>query len=89
MEIKPIQDRLVVQPIPADETTASGIFIPESSREKPQQGRVIAVGPGNKDVQMLVKTGDTILYGKNVGTEFPMDDDKFLIMRQSDILAIV
>ncbi len=87
--IKPLADRVVIEPKEAEEKTASGLFIPDSAKEKPQQGVVIAVGPGTKDVQMEVKKGDIVLYGKYSGTEVTVDDKKCLIMRQNDILAIV
>lgn len=89
MNIKPLADRVVVKAAKAEEKTASGIIIPDSAKEKPQKGEVVAVGPGTKDEDMQVKVGDTVLYGKYAGTELILDGDDFLIMRQSDILAIV
>jgi len=88
-KIKPLADRVVVEPKEAEEKTASGLFIPDSAKEKPQQGVVVAVGPGTKDVTMEVKAGDTVLYGKYSGTEVTVDGKKCLILRQNDILAII
>jgi len=78
-----------VKPAPAEEKTAGGIIIPDTAKEKPQRGVVIAAGPGKKDEPMSVKAGDTVLYGKYAGTEIQIDNDDLLIMRESDILAIV
>ena len=89
MTIKPLADRVLVNPTAPEEKTASGIIIPESAKEKPLKGEVIAVGNGTKDEEMVVKKGDTVLYGKYAGTEIELDTEKFLIMRQSDILAII
>ena len=89
MTIKPLADRVLVKPTAPEEKTASGIMIPESAKEKPLKGEVIAVGNGTKDEEMVVKKGDTVLYGKYAGTEIELDTEKFLIMRQSDILAII
>ena len=89
MTIKPLADRVLVKPTAPEEKTASGIIIPESAKEKPLTGEVIAVGNGTKDEEMVVKKGDTVLYGKYAGTEIELDTEKFLIMRQSDILAII
>lgn len=88
MNVKPLADRVVVQPSAAEEVTTAGIIIPDSAKEKPLKGTVLAVGPGTKDEQMEVKVGDTVLYGKYAGTEVELDNEKVLIMRQSDILAI-
>lgn len=88
MKIKPLADRVLIQPTPAEETTLSGIIIPDSAKEKPLKGSVLAVGNGTKDEEMIVKEGDTVLYGKYAGTEIQLDNEKYLIMRQSDILAI-
>lgn len=82
-------DRVVVEPKEAETKTASGLYIPDTAKEKPQQGTVIAVGPGTKDVEMEVKVGDVVLYGKYAGTEVSFEDKKYLIMKQSDILAII
>ena len=80
---------MVVEPKEAESKTASGLYIPDTAKEKPQQGTVIAVGPGTKDVEMEVKVGDVVLYGKYAGTEVSFEDKKYLIMKQSDILAII
>ncbi len=89
VKIKPLADRVLVESQPAEEKTASGIIIPDTAQEKPQKGTVIAVGPGLGDVKMEVKVGDTVLYGKYAGTEISVDDKDYLIMNQSDILAVV
>ncbi len=89
VKIKPLEDRVLVEPEAAEEKTASGIIIPDSAKEKPQRGKIVAVGSGNKDVEMQVKVGDTVLYGKYAGTELSVDGKDYLIMKQSDILAIV
>lgn len=87
--IKPLADRVVIEPKEAETKTASGLYIPDTAKEKPQQGTVIAAGPGTKDVEMEVKVGDVVLYGKYAGTEVTFEDKKYLIMKQSDILAII
>ena len=89
MNIKPLADRVLVNPLPAEEVTMAGIIIPDSAKEKPLKGTVLATGNGTKDEEMVVKEGDTVLYGKYAGTEVELDGEKYLIMRQSDILAIV
>jgi len=89
MKIKPLADRVLINPAAAEEKTASGIIIPDSAKEKPLKGQVVAVGNGTKDEEMIVKVGDNVLYGKYAGTELELDGEKFLIMRQSDILAII
>jgi chaperonin GroES len=89
MNIKPLADRVLVVPAPAEERTIGGIIIPDTAKEKPLKGEVVAVGNGTKDEDMVVKIGDTVLYGKYAGTELELDGTKYLIMRQSDILAIV
>jgi chaperonin GroES len=89
MNIKPLADRVLVKPAAAEEKTASGIIIPDSAKEKPLRGEIIAVGNGTKDEEMVVKVGDTVLYGKYAGTELDLEGEKYLIMRQSDILAII
>ena len=89
VNITPLHDRVIVKPAPAEERTAGGIIIPDTAKEKPQRGSVIAAGPGKKDEPMTVKTGDTILYGKYAGTEVSFEGDDFLIMRESDILAVI
>ena len=89
MTIKPLADRVLVLPAPAEEKTIGGIIIPDSAKEKPLKGEVIAIGNGTKDEEMVVKPGDTVLYGKYAGTEIELDGEKYPIMRQSDILAIL
>jgi chaperonin GroES len=89
VNVKPLADRVLVEPAPAEETTASGIIIPDSAKEKPQRGKVIAVGTGKPDEPLTVKVGDTILYGKYSGTELSLEGTDYLIMRESDIFAIV
>lgn len=89
MKIRPLADRVLVQPAPAEEKTVGGIIIPDSAKEKPLKGVVKAVGNGTKDEEMVVKPGDEVLYGKYAGTEIELDGEKYLIMRQSDILAII
>ena len=87
--IKPLADRVLIEPKEAEAKTASGLYIPDTAKEKPQQGTVLAVGPGKKDEPMEVKVGDVVLYGKYAGTEVTVEEKKYLIVRQSDILAIV
>ena len=89
MTIKPVQDRVLIEPAKAEEKTAGGIIIPDSAKEKPLKGTVKAVGNGTADEPMVVKAGDVVLYGKYAGTELELDGEKFLMMKQSDILAIV
>ena len=89
MNILPLADRVLISPALAEEVTKAGIIIPDSSKEKPLKGTVIAVGNGTKDEEMVVKNGDTVLYGKYAGTEVEIDGEKYLIMRQSDVLAII
>ena len=89
MNIKPLADRVLVKPTPAEEKTVGGIIIPDSAKEKPLQGEVLAVGKGTKDEEMVVAVGDRVLYGKYAGTELEWEGEKYLIMRQSDILAIL
>ncbi|WP_111706644.1 co-chaperone GroES [Lutibacter citreus] len=89
INIKPLADRVLVEPLPAETTTASGLIIPDSAKEKQQKGTVLAVGNGTKDEPMTVKVGDTVLYGKYAGTEIDVEGTEYLIMRESDILAIV
>ena len=88
MTIKPLSDRVLVLPNAAVEKTAGGLFIPDTAKEKPLMGKVIAVGPGTSEVKMEVKEGDQVLYGKYAGTEINVDGVDYLIMKQSDILAI-
>ena len=87
--IKPLADRVLIEPQEAQTKTASGIYIPDTAKEKPQQGKVVAAGPGKKDEPMEVKVGDVVLYGKYAGTEVTVEDKKYLIVKQSDILAIL
>jgi chaperonin GroES len=89
VNIKPLADRVIVEVSPAEEKTASGLIIPDTAKEKPQKGIVVAVGTGKKDEPMTVKVGDTVLYGKYAGTEVSVDGHEYLIMRESDIFAIV
>lgn len=89
VNIKPLADRVLIEPSAAETQTASGIFIPDTAKEKPQRGTVVAVGNGKKDHEMTVKVGDTVLYGKYAGTELKLDNKDYLIMREDDILAIV
>ena len=89
VNIKPLADRVLVQPAAAEEKTASGLYIPDTAKEKPQRGTVVAAGPGKKDEPVTVKAGDTVLYGKYAGTEINIEGQEYLIMRESDILAIV
>ncbi|MEM6344771.1 MAG: co-chaperone GroES [Bacteroidota bacterium] len=89
VNIKPLADRVLVKPAPAEEKTASGLYIPDTAKEKPQRGEVVAVGPGKKDEPTTVSVGDTVLYGKYSGTEIALDGGDYLIMRESDILAII
>ena len=89
MNIKPLADRVLIAPAKAEEKTVGGIIIPDTAKEKPLQGEVLAVGNGTKDEEMVLKKGDTVLYGKYSGTEIELDNEKYLIMRQSDVLAVL
>lgn len=89
MSIKPLADRVLVKPAVAEEKSLGGIIIPETAKEKPLKGEVFAVGNGTKDEEMVVKKGDNVLYGKYAGTEIEVEGEVYLIMRQSDILAII
>ncbi len=89
MNIRPLADRVLIQPDAAEEVTVSGIIIPDSAKEKPLKGNVLAVGNGTKDEEMVLKEGDTVLYGKYAGTEIELDGEKYLIMRQNDVLAVI
>ncbi len=89
MSIRPLHDRVIVKPAPAEEKTSGGIIIPDTAQEKPMRGTVIAAGPGKTDEPMTVKEGDNVLYGKYAGQDIEVDGDKLLIMRESDILGIV
>ena len=87
--IRPLADRVVLEPKEAETKTAAGLYIPDTAKEKPQHGKVVACGPGKKDEPMEVKVGDEVLYGKYAGTEVTVDEKKYLIVRQSDIMAIL
>lgn len=87
--IKPLADRVLVEPKEAETKTASGLYIPDTAKEKPQEGKVISAGPGKKDEPMEVKVGDEVIYGKYAGTEVTVEGKKYLIVKQSDILAIL
>ncbi len=89
MNIKPLADRVLILPSPAEEVTVAGIIIPDSAKEKPLKGRVIAAGNGTKDEEMVLKEGDTVIFGKYAGTEIEFEGEKYLIMRQNDVLAVV
>lgn len=89
MKLKPINDRIVIKPAPAEEKTKGGIIIPDTAKEKPQRGEVIAVGPGKDDVKMTVKAGDIVLYGKYSGQELSHEGVDYLIMREDDVLVII
>ena len=89
LKIKPLADRVIIEPAAAEEKTASGIIIPDTAKEKPQKGIVLAAGPGKKDEPMTLKAGDVVLYGKYSGTEINIDGKNYLIMRESDVLAII
>ncbi len=89
LNIRPLADRVVIKPAEAEEKTASGLYIPDTAKEKPQRGTVLAVGPGKKDEPTTVKVGDTVLYGKYSGTEIQIEGNDYLIMKESDIFAVV
>jgi len=89
VKITPLHDRVVIRPLAAEEKTAGGIIIPDTAKEKPQRGIVVATGPGKKDEPVSVKTGDTVLYGKYAGTDIQLDGEDLMIMRESDILAVL
>jgi chaperonin GroES len=89
VKIKPLADRVLVEAAAAEDKTAGGIIIPDTAKEKPQKGTVVAVGPGKKDEPMTVKVGDSVLYGKYAGTEITVDGENYLIMRESDIVAVI
>ena len=89
LQVTPLHDRVIVKPAAAEEKTAGGIIIPDTAKEKPQRGTIVAAGTGKKDEPMTVKVGDNVLYGKYAGTELEWEGEKYLIMRQSDILAII
>ena len=89
LNIKPLADRVLIEPAAAETKTASGIIIPDNAKEKPQKGTVVAAGKGTKDEPITVQVGDTVLYGKYAGTELKLEGTDYLIMRESDILAII
>jgi chaperonin GroES len=89
LKVRPLHDRVIVEPAPAEEKTQSGIIIPDTAKEKPQRGTIVAVGTGKKDEPMTVKAGDQVLYGKYAGTEIQIDGKDYLIMRESDIFAVI
>ncbi|MFI3333548.1 MAG: co-chaperone GroES [Rikenellaceae bacterium] len=89
MKVKPLSDRVLVQANKAEEKTAGGLFIPDTAKEKPLSGKVVAVGPGTSEITMEVSVGDEVLYGKYAGQELNIDGEDYLIMKQSDILAII
>ncbi len=89
MKLKPLADRVIIQPAAAEEVTVAGIIIPDSAKEKPLKGTVLAVGTGTKDEEMVLKEGDNVLYGKYAGTEIEFDGEKVLIMRQNEVLAVI
>lgn len=89
MNIKPLADRVLIEPTAAEEVTMGGIIIPDSAKEKPLRGKVLAVGQGTKDEPMILKEGDVVLYGKYAGTELDLDGTKYLMMRQGDVLAVI
>ena len=89
IKLKPLADRIVIEPAEAEQKTAGGIIIPDTAKEKPQKGTVVAVGPGKKDEPMTLKVGDTVLYGKYSGTEITLDTNHYLIMKESDVYAII
>ena len=89
MNVKPLADRVLIEPKEAETKIASGLFIPDTAKEKPQEGKVLAVGSGKKDEPMELKAGDKVLYGKYAGTEITVDGKSYMIMRQSDVLAVL
>lgn len=89
LSIKPLADRVVVQPAAAETMTKGGLIIPDTAKEKPQKGTIVAAGPGKKDEPVMVKVGDSVLYGKYSGTEITIDGQEYLIMRESDIFAVI
>ena len=89
MKLQPLADRVIIQPTAAEEVTSSGIIIPDSAKEKPLKGTVLAVGNGTKDEEMVLKAGDVVLYGKYAGTEIEFEGDKVLVMRQNEVLAVI
>ena len=89
MKLKPLHDRVIIKRLPEEEKTAGGLFIPDSAKERPMRGTVVAVGPGSEKVKMQVKKGDVVLFAKYAGTEFKLDGEECSIMRQDEILAVI
>lgn len=89
MAVRPLSDRVLVKPNPAEEKTAGGLFIPDTAKEKPLMGKVIAAGPGTADIAMEVKVGDTVMYGKYAGTELNYEGESYLVVKQADIIAVI
>ncbi len=89
LNMKPLADRVIIEPVQVEEKTAGGIIIPDTAKEKPQKGIILAIGEGKQDGHMTVKVGDMVLYGKYAGTEIPVEDNNYLIMRELDIVAII
>lgn len=89
MNLQPLADRVIILPSPAEEVTVAGIIIPDSAKEKPLKGKVVAAGKGTKDEEMVLAEGDEVIYGKYAGTEIDFEGEKYIIMRQSDVLAVV
>ena len=89
MTVRPLSDRVLVKPNPAEEKTAGGLFIPDTAKEKPLMGKVIAAGPGTSEIKMEVKVGDTVMYGKYAGAELNYEGEDYLVMKQSDIIAVI
>ncbi|MBO7235315.1 MAG: co-chaperone GroES [Alistipes sp.] len=89
MAVKPLSDRVLVKPNPAEEKTAGGLFIPDTAKEKPLMGKVVAAGPGTADIKMEVKVGDVVMYGKYAGTEISYEGEEYLVMKQADIMAVL
>ncbi len=89
MNIRPLADRVLIEPAAAETKTVGGIIIPDTAKEKPQRGKIVATGKGTKDEEMVLKAGDVVLYGKYAGTELEVEGVKYLIMRQSDVLAVI
>lgn len=89
MTLKPLADRVIIRPTAAEEVTSSGIIIPDSAKEKPLKGTVLAVGTGTKDEEMVLKAGDVVLYGKYAGTEIDFEGEKVIVMRQNEVLAVI
>ena len=89
MAVRPLSDRVLVKPNPAEEKTAGGLFIPDTAKEKPLMGKVIAAGPGTTEVAMEVKVGNTVMYGKYAGTEINYEGESYLVMKQADIIAVI